>query len=349
MSRSAAVRAAFDTRLIPIQMNSGAFADIFRFSWRKVWKSVQLIVSAVRALATFRPQVVYISPSIVGLAMWRDLLLGLAARFSGAKVVFHIHMRGLEANYRVSRVKRVAYRLMFRDAEVVHPAAELYDDLAVVVAPRRFHVVANGVADPGYTDTDRPDPETPRLLFLSNLFVDKGPLDLLRASEMVARKGLAHRLSFLGAVADPSVEAEISAADQQCGRVVERLGPLYGQAKTELMRDATIFVFPSYYRYEVQPLSIIEALSLGLPVIASNIAGIPSLIEDGREGLLVPPRDVDALATAIERLLRHQALRMSMSKAARRRYETSFTLQHFEARLTAVLADVAAGTPASSK
>ena len=243
-SRSASLRAIFETRIIPIRMNTDSFGEIFKFSWGKVLKSAQLLASELVVLATFRPRVVYISPSITGLAMWRDLLLGLAARLYGARVVYHIHMRGLEASYQASRAKRLAYRLMFKSTDVVHPAAELYGDVAAVVPPDRFHVVANGVPDPGPGRMDRPASEQPKLLFLSNLFVDKGPLDLLRASELVAQRGLAHSLIFVGAVADPSVEAEIAAADQEHGRSVERLGPIYGEAKFDLMRTADVFVFP---------------------------------------------------------------------------------------------------------
>ena len=62
-----------------------------------------------------------------------------------------------------------------------------------------------------------------------------------------------------------------------------------------------VAVLPSYR--EAQGLSILEAMALSRPVVASNVGGIPEMIEDGRTGLLVEPHDVDALAAGIVRLL----------------------------------------------
>ena len=68
-----------------------------------------------------------------------------------------------------------------------------------------------------------------------------------------------------------------------------------------------VAVLPSYR--EAQGLSILEAMALSRPVVASNVGGIPEMIEDGRTGLLVPPHDADALAAAIVRLLTRPPVR----------------------------------------
>ena len=74
-----------------------------------------------------------------------------------------------------------------------------------------------------------------------------------------------------------------------------------------------VAVLPSYR--EAQGLSILEAMALSRPVVASAVGGIPEMIDDGRTGLLVPPRDPAALAAAILRLLRDQALAARIGKA----------------------------------
>ena len=72
-------------------------------------------------------------------------------------------------------------------------------------------------------------------------------------------------------------------------------------------KSLDVAVLPSYR--EAQGLSILEAMALSRPVVASNVGGIPEMIEDGRTGLLVPPHDADALAAAIVRLLTDHPLR----------------------------------------
>ncbi|HUP64540.1 MAG TPA: glycosyltransferase family 4 protein [Thermoanaerobaculia bacterium] len=84
-----------------------------------------------------------------------------------------------------------------------------------------------------------------------------------------------------------------------------------------------VFVLPSLY--EGLPLALLEAMSHGLPVIASDLAGIREAVRDGVEGLLVEPGDAVSLAAALERTLGDPALRRRLGAAARRRYEEEFT------------------------
>ncbi len=81
---------------------------------------------------------------------------------------------------------------------------------------------------------------------------------------------------------------------------------------------------PSTEREDL-PLIIIEALSVGIPVIGSNVAGIPEEIEDGVNGLIVPPADADAISDAMVHLLTDEATRMNMAKEARRIFNEKFT------------------------
>ena len=74
-----------------------------------------------------------------------------------------------------------------------------------------------------------------------------------------------------------------------------------------------VAVLPSYR--EAQGLSILEAMALSRPVVASNVGGIPEMITDGETGLLVPPHDADALATALIRLLRDHPYADTLGRA----------------------------------
>jgi glycosyltransferase involved in cell wall biosynthesis len=81
-----------------------------------------------------------------------------------------------------------------------------------------------------------------------------------------------------------------------------------------LLDDCDVFVLPS--RSDARPRTIIEAMYLGKPVVATRVGGIPTLIEDGVTGLLVPPDDADALARALDRLAGDASLRETIGKAA---------------------------------
>jgi len=92
----------------------------------------------------------------------------------------------------------------------------------------------------------------------------------------------------------------------------------------ELLAQAGVFVLCS--RYEGLPLSIIEAMCAGLPIVATDVGGVGELVEDGVNGFLVPPDDQPALSRYLDLLQNDGALRVRMGQASRSRY-----LQHFEA------------------
>jgi glycosyltransferase involved in cell wall biosynthesis len=103
------------------------------------------------------------------------------------------------------------------------------------------------------------------------------------------------------------------------------------------MRDATILVHPSTGLGDGLPNVIREAMALGTPVIASRVAGIPEALDDGRCGVLVPPRNVAALAEAIDALRWDQQRRGELAERARRHTEDKFDMWRNGARLAEVL------------
>lgn len=89
-------------------------------------------------------------------------------------------------------------------------------------------------------------------------------------------------------------------------------------------QQAEIFILPS--RLEGIPVSIMEAMALGIPVVSTNITGIPELIDDGRTGLLVPPDNPSALADAIIKLMGDSTLRKNVVEFGRKKIENEFNI-----------------------
>jgi len=102
-------------------------------------------------------------------------------------------------------------------------------------------------------------------------------------------------------------------ADLGLGDGFQLLG--YREDVPDLLSAADIFVLAS--KYEGYPIAVMEALSMGLPVVSTDVGGVPDTLEEGVQGLLVPPGDPERLAAAIQRLIGDPALRTRMSEAAR--------------------------------
>jgi len=96
----------------------------------------------------------------------------------------------------------------------------------------------------------------------------------------------------------------------------------------DLLAEASILVLPS--DWEGVPLTVLEAMAAGKPVVATAVGGVPELVDEGKTGFLVPPQAPDALAGAILRLARDPELRKRMGEVARKR-----ALERFDIRQTA--------------
>lgn len=94
----------------------------------------------------------------------------------------------------------------------------------------------------------------------------------------------------------------------------------------DVLNAADIFTLPS--KYEGNPMSVMEAMAAGLPVVATAVGGVPELIEEGVSGFLTPNENVDALATALQRLVDNVELRKQMGEAASRRACEKFDIRH---------------------
>jgi glycosyltransferase involved in cell wall biosynthesis len=84
------------------------------------------------------------------------------------------------------------------------------------------------------------------------------------------------------------------------------------------------------------PNTLLEAMGAGRPIVASRVAGVPDVLEDGRHGLLVPDSDSQALADSLVRLLSNPSLAAQLGAAARQRTETELTWEHTVARFEQV-------------
>lgn len=144
------------------------------------------------------------------------------------------------------------------------------------------------------------------LLFVGDVIPEKGVKELLEAQKMLLQRGLEVDLCLLG-------EGELreqarSSAEARAGSVrghgqVLCPGRVSQAELTSWYRAADLFVLPSHA--EGSPVTVMEALSSGLPVVASRVGGIPDLVDDPLTGWLVPPRDSRALSTTLEGLLRN--------------------------------------------
>jgi starch synthase len=212
----------------------------------------------------------------------------------------------------------------------------------------RVHVIRNGIdasqyrPDPGRDVLDRYgiDPERPSVVFVGRVTRQKGLPVLLRAAE---RLDPAAQLVLCAGQADtPELEAEVSGLVEwlRASRsgVIWLAGMLARREVIQILSHATVFACPSEY----EPLGIVnlEAMACGAAVVASAVGGIPEVVTDGETGLLVPPGDDAALATAINALIRDPARAAELGARGRARAVAEFSWDRIAAQTTELYQDL---------
>ena len=168
-----------------------------------------------------------------------------------------------------------------------------------------------------------------RIVAAGRMEKGKGFDYLLRAVHMLRQRDIDIRVDLVG---DGSQAASLKTLASDLGLTghTRFLGWLRPDDVPEAIRRADIFVHACHWErggdLDAVPTVIKEALAVGTPVVASAVAGIPELLDDGRCGILVPPSDVEALARAIETLLKDESRRSSLAQAGRRHAERHFDL-----------------------
>jgi glycosyltransferase involved in cell wall biosynthesis len=166
----------------------------------------------------------------------------------------------------------------------------------------------------------------------------KGHRHLIEACRLLRERGTDIRCHLVGGgPGRADIEAQAAAAGLN-GRVLMH-GPLTRPDVARLMSEGDVVVQPSVPTRrgsrEGIPVSLMEGMACGLPAVASRLSGIPELIDDGRNGILVPAGDPVALADALDRLARDPDLKARMGRAARETVLDSFDQSRNATRLLA--------------
>jgi glycosyltransferase involved in cell wall biosynthesis len=297
------------------------------------------------------------------------IMAGLGAHLAGVDVVLHV--RGTPAigrlqwtvaqalSARLILVARALERCVAPSvrprARVVYNGVEARADVAPEVA--RAHAATAGVP-PSWLDGSQP-----LFLALSSLVPFKGLHHLIRAVRELADRGVEGRFVLAGTGLGDAYETWLRALPEQLG-VADRVAFIgFVDDVHPLLQACDALVLPSVEREELEiagrvarvhgneglPRSVLDAMAAGRPAVASDIAGVREQIDDGIDGLVVPPGDPSALADAIERLVRDRSLRVAAGAAGREKVAQRFTVAGAAAGLTATLAEAAASRPMSAR
>lgn len=247
----------------------------------------------------------------------RVSILILIARFFRKPVIIHAH--GCEFHTFYSSLTVFFQRcvsLAFRQCVCVFVLSKSWRDYYVSqcgLLPERTVVVTNPVDFPT-TVPDRSGLDKINLLFLGRVGQRKGAFDLLQAFSRLSKEDKERSTLILAGDGEIN-DAYTMAESLEIQPFVSIPGWLSQEKCKELLAQADIFVLPSYN--EALPMSILEAMSWGLPIISTPVGGIPEIVIPCKTGILVTPGDVQGIKEAIQFFIENEEQRISMGLVAR--------------------------------
>jgi len=331
----------------------GAFAEILRGTWGSAnffVGAVGIFPKAVRfAYEMAKEGVTHVHahfsnhPTVAALIVHR--LTGIPFSFTAHGHDVHVDRRMLE-----EKVNAAEFAVMISGYN-----QRLVAEKSQGVDPEKLHVIHCGADTEFFLPRTAQRTDGRFSLVCAGSFIEvKGHRYLLEACRLlkdrlledplVKDRGLSLRCHLIGDGPERHrIVEQIAAAGLQADIILE--GALPRPRVAELMRGADVIVQPSVPTRrgarEGIPVSLMEGMACGLPAVASRISGIPELVEDGRTGFLVQPRDATALADALGRLLEDPRLRHEMGQAGRQKVLEEFDLDRNAAKLATLIAAVA--------
>ncbi len=274
----------------------------------------------------------------------------IAARMAGVPGV--VERRGLLFPVKPSALNRFTYRRLV--SRVIANCGAIADDLAAggVVPAERIVVIPNGIeperVSAGAGEELRAelclDADVPTVVVIGRLVPDKGHEVALEAFVRIVARVPRAQLLVAGA----------GKLRHQLREMASEMLPegswrfLGHRSDIDAVLAAGTVVLVSSFR-EGMPHVVLEAMAAGTPVVATGVAGIPEMIEHGRDGLLVEPGDSGAIAAAVLQLLGDRENAGVMAESARRRVLEEFSLETMLDRVEACFADAANGGKGRSR
>lgn len=328
----------FECKFIKIK-SSDTISDIGKINIKKIYLVIELFFKVLFTILVFRPNKIYFTASIRGVAFYRDLLIcsiwKLYSKITLCEVYYHYHTKGINKFIQNSINKKLT-NYFLKNINLVLLSPLLEKDFELVKSYKKIYYLPNGVED-NYNDgsfekyINKKDFKNIEILYLSNMIKSKGYFEVLKLANIHKN----YHFNFAGGWQNPNDEKEFFKfiEENKLEDTVTFHGFINGEEKKELFEQSQVFIFPTRYKNEAFPLSILEAFSYGIPVLSTNEGSIPYII-DGKSGIIV--KDLNTLNNAFEKIIESH-INIESSKYIRERFIKQFNLKQFEENLIRIL------------
>lgn len=308
--------------------SASSLKEIGKVSMSKLLTLLSIYWKVLRMLIISKPIFCYVTINSKGTAFYKDFGIVLLLKLFRKTIIYHFHNKGV-SQYQNRFIDNILYRITFRKTYTILTSPFLLPDLSKYVSRNSVFFCPNGIMVTNTKRKNHNDSGPCRLLFISNMMKAKGVIDLIEAIELVKKRGLEIECDFVGKwfdVDEYTFEALVQQKD--LSKCVHAHGAQYGSDRDRFYKNADIFVFPSHD--EAFPLVLLEAMQYELPVISTDVAAIPEIVENEITGLVFPKKDIINLANKIETLVDNPDKRKEMGFNGFKKFHEYYNIDKFE-------------------
>lgn len=312
-------------RFIPTQVDGSKAEKIFTFL-----KAIKTFIF----LPKHKKSIIHLHLS-QDASFYRKLCFMIIAKMKNYSVIMHLHGSDYETFMYRSKLHTFLTRWVFNHADHIIVLSRLWEKkLATFTNNRNITTLYNPVTPLKTSDQNKEQENTIKVLFLGRLGKRKGIYDLL---EIISRnKTYFEEKNIIFLIAGDGELDQVTKIVNKKGleNIVQIPGWISGEEKNSYLRDSHIFVLPSYN--EQMPMSILETMSYGYPILATNIAGIPEMVEHDINGYLFTPGDLNSFEKYLINLCTDQKLRQKMGNNSKQIISQKFDSQLILDQLTEI-------------
>jgi glycosyltransferase involved in cell wall biosynthesis len=313
-------------------------SEIGKFSFSKVNDLIKMILKIIFIRIKHKVGYLYYGPGGPNfIPMYRDIIMLFFTRSLFKKTIFHFHAGSTYSLYhKIPRWVRFFFRKAYFNADIGIRVTKFNPPDPSELKAKREFIVSNGIYDDykKYSAiNERLEKKWPIILFVGNIFKEKGITELIEACHMLRNRNFYFKVNVIGRFQSTEFEMLIRHKIIHYGLVDNFCfyGVLVGNEKYKHYFNADIFCSPTYF--ETFGLTIAEAMQFSLPIVSTNVGGVPELVEDGVNGFLVDKYDVQDLADKLEILLVKPDERLEMGVNSREIFLKKFTIEKFHSNM----------------
>ncbi|MEO9946947.1 glycosyltransferase family 4 protein [Paraglaciecola sp.] len=279
-------------------------------------------LSFILAMLSFKYDIIHVHVSSRA-SFWRkSVFITIGKLLFRKKIVFHLHGSEFKVFFdeELTGLKKTIALKIINMPDLIITLSESWKTwVENTVASPRVIFIHNSICP--ITTNKVVTKKRLQLLFLGRIGERKGAFDIIEALAKDNLKNCNFELLMGG---DGDLESAKSLVNKyNLQEKIKFIGWVRGEQKLKLLQESAIFLLPSYN--EGMPMSLLEALASGLPIIASTVGGIPQQVSDGSEGFLVEAGDIDLLNLRIHELLNNDDLQDRMAHACIEKFNSQFS------------------------